>query len=227
MKNGSLARNAAAIHKPPAVEEKEIEILTREQTAQVLTKLNENWLFPIVSLALSTGMRRGELLGVQWGDIDLDAGTLRVERSLEETRAGLRLKSPKTKRGRRNITLPTEAVTALRTHKLKQLEIRMALGLGNITPETLAFSTLEGKPLSPRNVSRTWLRVCIAKKLPRIGFHAFRHTHASFLIAAGVDILTISRRLGHAKASITLDCYGHLIEGGDAAAAKAISEVLK
>ena len=183
-------------------------------------------LFPIVSLALATGMRRGELLGLQWGDIDLDAGRLRVERSIEETKAGLRLKSPKTKRGRRNVTLPPEAVAMLRPHKVKMLEVRLVLGLGNITPETLVFSTVEGGLLSPDNLSRDWCRVGKAKNLPRVSFHALRHTHASVLIRAGVDILTISRRLGHSKPSVTLDTYGHLIEGADAAAATAIASVL-
>ena len=95
---------------------------------------------------LATGMRRGELLALQWGDIDLDRGVLRVERSVEETKAGgLRLKSPKTKRGRRNIGLPVEAVAMLRAHKVKQLELRLLLGLGNIVADTLVFSTLEGR----------------------------------------------------------------------------------
>src|SRR6185312_9633031 len=85
-----------------------IEVLTTEQIAAVLAKLAGHALYPIVALALATGMRRGELLALQWGDVDLDASTLRVERSVEETRAGLRLKPPKTKRGRRNIALPTE-----------------------------------------------------------------------------------------------------------------------
>ena len=79
-------------------------------------------------------MRRGELLGLQWGDVGLNAGTLRVERSLEETKAGLRFKPPKTKRGRRNITLPPDAVAMLRTHKIKQLQVRLVLGLGKIEP---------------------------------------------------------------------------------------------
>jgi integrase len=81
--------------------------------------------------------------------------------------------------------------------------------------------------LSPDNLSRDWCRVRTAKKLPPVPFHALRHTHASLLIRAGVDILTISRRLGHSKASVTLDTYGHLIGGADEAAAAAIEGVLK
>jgi integrase len=172
-------------------------------------------------------MRRGELCGLQWGDIDLDAATLRVERSVEETRAGLRVKPPKSKRGRRNISLPPEAVAMLRAHKVKLLELRLVLGLGNIVADTLVFSTIEGQHLKPNSVSRNWRRTCAARKLPRVKFHALRHTHASTLIRAGVDVLTISRRLGHSTASMTLDVYGHLMEGSDAAAALAIEGVLK
>ena len=86
VENGTLARNVAAIRKPPKVEERELEILTTDQIAEVLAKLDGHMLLPIVELALTTGLRRGELLGLQWGDVDLDAGTLRVERSVEELR---------------------------------------------------------------------------------------------------------------------------------------------
>lgn len=213
-------------HKPPAVEEKEIKILNGEEISDVLLKLDGHALFPIVSLALSTGMRRGELLALQWGDLDLDEGTLRVERSVEETKAGLRVKPPKTKRGRRNITLPLEAVARLRAHKVKQLEMRLTLGQGRASASTLVFSSVDGDMLSPDNLSRDWCRVSAAKKLPRVSFHALRHTHTSMLIAAGVDILTISRRLGHGKPSVTLDTYGHLIKGADRAAAEAIASML-
>jgi len=122
-----------------------------------------NALFSIVSLALATGMRRGELLGLQWGDVDLDAGTARVERSLEETKAGLRLKPPKTRRGRRNLKLPGEAVAMLRAHRIRQLELRLVLGLGKIEPSTLVFSAVEGGPLKPHTISRAWQRAVLAK----------------------------------------------------------------
>lgn len=227
VKNGTLTRNVASIHAPPSVEEDEIEILTADQVADVLAKLNGHTLFPIVCLALATGMRRGELLGLQWGDIDLDGGTLRVERSVEETKVGLRLKPPKSRRCRRNITLPADAVGMLGGHKVKQMEIRLALGMGKPDAETLVFSDVDGELLKPHTVSRAWRRVVAAKKLPAVTFHALRHSHASLLIRAGVDILTISRRLGHSKAAITLDVYGHLIVGADAAAARAIEGMLK
>src|SRR6478672_3282539 len=225
VENGTLARNVTALRRPPAPEAVEVDILAPAEVTAVLDALRGHALYPIVALALATGMRRGELLALEWGDVDLDRAVLNVNRSVEETRAGLRIKPPKTKRGRRNIALPPEAVAVLRAHKIAQMELRLALGQGG--QPTLVFSTIEGKLLSPDNLSRDWRRVCNAKQLPHVQFHALRHTHASTLIRAGVDVLTISRRLGHAKAAMTLDVYGHLMEGADAAAAKAIEGVLK
>ena len=226
VKNNTISRNVAAVHAPPKVQEREIAILSADQISDVIARLEGHALFPIVSLALATGMRRGELLALQWGDVDLYAATVRVERSVEETKAGLRIKSPKTKRGRRSITLPPDAVAMLRAHKVKMLELRLTLGAGNIAPESLVFSSVDGGLLSPDNLSRDWRRVSSSRKLPRVPFHGLRHTHVSILIRAGVDILTVSRRLGHNKPSVTLDTYGHLIEGADASAADAISKAL-
>jgi integrase len=110
-----LARNVADIPKPPKAEAGETEILTADQIAAVSEALKGHTIAPIVSPAIATGMRRGELLGLQWGNVNLDGASLRVDRSLEQTRTGLRLKSPKTKHGRRTISLPPSAVDVLRT----------------------------------------------------------------------------------------------------------------
>ena len=224
--NGTLARNVASVARPPMVEDEEVVILTPEQVSAVLQALKGHSIYPIVALALSTGMRRGELCALRWSDVDLDRGVLHVENSLEETRhGGLRVKPPKTKSGRRNISLSGDAVVMLREHRKQQLELRLVLGQGG--QPALVFSNIEGGHIKPNSISRNWLRLIIAKKLPRVGFHALRHTHASVLIGRGVDILTVSRRLGHRKASVTLDIYGHLIEGADNAAADAIEGMLK
>jgi len=158
--SGTLSRNVAAAAAPPKVEDREVEILSPDAIKAVLDTLQGHALHPIVSLALATGMRRGELCGLQWGDVDLDKATLRVKRSVEETRAGLRLKSPKTKRGRRSLTLPPETVTMLRNHKVQQMQLRLVLGQGAVKPETFVFNTVEDGMLSPDNLSRDWRQVC-------------------------------------------------------------------
>jgi integrase len=218
---GTQARSALTVDLP-LIEDGELEILEPGEIWGVLEALKDHWLLPIASLALSTGARRGELLGLVWADIDLDRRMLRIERSVEELKSGLRLKTTKTKRSRRTISLPPEAAAMMRAYRIRQLEQRLILGLGNIEPSTLIFSTVDGGLMRPRNVTKAWSRIVTAHS-----FHSLRHTHASMLIRAGVDILTISRRLGHSKAAITLDVYGHLIPGADKAAADAIAGVLK
>jgi integrase len=225
VENGTLARNVAAIRKPPKVEQQEVDILSADQITIVLNCLADHPLHPIAVLALATGARRGELLALKWADVDLDRGTIRIERSLEETKAGFRIKPPKTKRGRRSIRIASDAVTVLKAHLKQQRELRLQLGIGG--QPTLLFSTLEGNLLSPDNLSRDWRRICTARKLPRCCFHALRHTHASMLISLGWDILKVSRRLGHDKPSTTLNVYGHLIKDTDDAAVAQMEGMLK
>jgi integrase len=222
-----VTRNVASVIRPPTVEYKEVEILDAGQIGEVIGKLAGHPLAPLASLALATGARRGELLALRWSDIDLDGALLRVERSLEETREGLRLKVPKTRHGRRSLSLPPSGVEALRSHRKRQLELRVALGLGKLEPEALVFCKLDGSPLSPDNVSRDWRTATAALGLPRVMFHALRHSHASALIASGLDVVTISRRLGHATPVVTLTVYAHLFHKTDAAAATAIEAAMR
>jgi integrase len=222
-----VSRNVASVIRPPKTEASEIEVLDPTQIADVLTKLKGHELYTLVALALGTGLRRGELLALRWADVDLNGAVLRVERSLEETKAGLRFKTPKTKHGRRAVSLPSSAVEALRAHRRRQLELRLALGSGREPPDALVFSTPEDQPLSPDNLSRDWRRAVKARGLPPVMFHALRHSHASVLIARGVDILTVSRRLGHGSPTVTLTVYAHLIEKVDTKAAAAIEAALK
>jgi integrase len=174
----------------------EIEIIRENEIQIVLRKLRGRSIYMIAALALSTGMRRGELLGLRWQDIDLNSGTLRVVQSLEQTKAGLRFKAPKTKHGRRTITLPPSIVAELRTHWKAQQEQRLALGLGKAPDTALVFPAWDGNPRSPAALTKEWTRAMKGANM-KVTLHALRHTHASSLIAAGVDVLTISRRLGH------------------------------
>ena len=175
----------------------------------------------------ASGMRRGELLAVRIGDVNFDGASVRVERSLEETRAGLRFKPPKSKHGRRTISLSGTMVAILRAHWRQQLELRMALGLGKPGADALLFSHPDGSPMSPDNLSRDCRRACRSLGLPMVMFHALRHTHASALIAKGLDVVQISRRLGHGSPVITLRTYAHLFNTVDSTAADAIESVLR
>ena len=219
---GVVQRNVASLVDAPAVQDKEIEILSPAEIARVLEVLKDHpWLHAIVMVALGTGMRRGELLALRWKDVDLDGAkpALRVEQALEETaKLGLQFKSPKTKHGRRTITLPTSVVAVLREHLKATLERRLMLGQGKIDMgDLLVFATWDNKIQSPNGMSKKWRKAVHAAKL-KATFHSLRHTHASSLIAAGVDVLSISRRLGHGSPAITLGVYGHLFKPDDRAA---------
>jgi integrase len=226
VEDGKLFRNVAGV-KPPKVEDEELEILTADQIADCLAKLRDHALYSIVYVALGTGLRRGELLGLQWSDIDFDASMLRVERSIEETQAGLRFKPPKSKAGRRTISLAPSTVETLRSHRRRQLEARMALGLGKAPDDALVFCQHDGAPMSPDKLSRDWARLVASRKLPRVSFHALRHSHVSALVAAGIDVHSVSERIGHGSAALTLRVYTHLFTKKDAAAAAAIEAMLK
>jgi integrase len=138
----TLSRNVAAIISPPKVESTEIEILDAAQIADTLRKLDGHPLHALASTALATGMRRGELLALRLADADLDAALVRVERAVEETAAGLRLKVPKTAHGRRTISLPSSVVPVLREHRRALLEMRLALGLGKPDDDTCCSAIL-------------------------------------------------------------------------------------
>jgi integrase len=222
-----VARNVASVIRPPKVEHRETACLAAGQIAEVLIKLGGHALYPIVAVAVGTGARRGELLALRWSDVDLDGATVRVERSLEETDEGLRFKSPKTKHGVRTVSLPSSAVDALRLHRRQQLERRLALGLGRPAVDALVFSMPDGSPMSPDALSSEWRRVVKTCGLPKITFHALRHSHVSALVAAGLDVVAISRRLGHGSPATTLSVYAHMFEKTDAAAAQAIDAAMR
>ena len=149
------------------------------------------------------------------------------DRSLEQTKAGGRFKAPTTAKGKRTVSLPPIAVEALRAHRRGQLELRLALGQGKPEPDALVFCDHNGDPIPPNNLSRDWARFVKGRKLPPISFHGLRHSHVSALIAKGVDVLTVSRRIGHASPVVTMRVYAHLFSGTDKAAADAIEAVLR
>jgi integrase len=221
---GVIRDNPAELAKPPREPDRETEMLQPDRAAELLERLRGRPFYMLASLALATGMRRNEMLALRWQDIDLDAGRLTVEQALEQTAAhGIRVKAPKTRHGRRTISLPVHIVTELRQHWREQQELRLAMGLGKAPDDTPVFATPDGGYMNQGTVTRQWTEQVAAIGMPGVKLHSLRHTHASMLIAGGVDVLTVSRRLGHASPTITLNVYGHLIHGGDDRAAQIVA----
>jgi len=217
---GVVARNVATLVKPPPVPQTEIKILSEEQIGTVLRHLSGRSLRPIVSFLVGTGARRGEALALRWSDLDLDKALVRIERSLEQSKSGLRFKSPKTKNSRRNVSISPWLVAELRAHRLGQQKRRLSLGLGRAPEDSLVFARWDGSPRAPRGLSQKFALAMASLKIEGITLHSLRHTHVSQLIASGMDVLTTSRRIGHASPAITLSRYGHLFTNTDARAAE-------
>jgi integrase len=215
---GVVPRNVGTMIDAPRVKAREIEILTPEQMRAALEALRNPELKAIALVAVGTGVRRGEVLALRWKDVDLDGAVLRVEQAVEQTRrGGIVIKQPKTRFGRRAISLAPSSVAVLREHWKAQQEMRLALGLGKAPADGFVFANWDGSIRSPHWLTQAWRKAMQAAGI-QATFHSLRHTHASTLIASGLDVLTISRRLGHATPSITLNVYGHLFKPDDRAA---------
>jgi integrase len=162
-------------------------------------------------IALATGMRRGEILALRWRNLDLDRGIARVVESLEQAKAGLRFKPPKTGKAR-VIALPGFAVDELRRLKRQQAEELIALGIRQ-DGGALVCGRADGEPVQPRSLTHEFtLLVARSKVIPRIRFHDLRHSHASQLLLAGVHPKVAQERLGHSTITTTLDLYSHVTE---------------
>jgi integrase len=220
-----VVKNVLADLTPPKVNDEEM-VIVRDVPA-FIELVRGHHLFVPVMISLFTGMRLGEVLGLRWSRIDLARKIIEVREAIEETKThGIRLKPPKTKAGRRDISLPDILIEVLRTFRKEQLELRVKLGAGKLPDDALLFAGINGEPPSPKHYSKTWSNRAGQIDRPEIKYHALRHTHASQLIDEGVDIVTISKRLGHAKPDITLRIYSHLFRKDDSKAAAAINTAL-
>ena len=206
-----VARNVAErAHRIPRGHQ-EMKTWTGKQLALFLRHVGLDRYFALWRVAAMTGMRRGELLGQRWRDIDLDAGRLSVvQQRVRGADGRLQYGPPKTSRGRRSITLDNVTVTALGSHRAAQAADRLAFGPG-YCDDGLVFARGDGTPLDPDTISQTFDRHAREAGLPRIRFHDLRHTHASLYLAAGIHPKVVQERLGHSSISVTLDTYSHAV----------------
>jgi integrase len=208
MRNELVYRNAAALARPPRKVRVDLQYLDRDAMRRLLTACDGHELGPIVVLAATTGLRQSELLGLAWSDVDLMAGRLSVRHSMARNwTGGYSLAEPKTTRSRRTIHLPALAVDALRVEQASQAERQAIAGDRWQDRDGLAFTDAAGRPLRGTAVTHDFQKLLEAADLPRIPFHALRHSTATTLLAAGVPLTVISDALGHSTLSITADLY--------------------
>jgi len=223
---GMINRNPAHFVRPPKIPPKEMAILTDSQASAFLVTLQGHRWEALFHLAIVTGAREMELLGLKWTDVDWVRKVIKIERQLERADGnGVQFSPPKTKNGRRSINLGKRSMEILRIHYEKHQQLRKEAS-ENWSEHGLIFTTNNGTPIHPRNLLRDFRILLKNAGLPQIRFHDLRHTAATLMLNNGIPIIVVSRRLGHAKASITLDVYGHLIPSMQAEAAELMDELI-
>lgn len=236
LKNNLVVRNVCdAVDKPKKVKNEFIP-WSIEQTNDFLSSVKGSRLFPLYMVAWGTGLRRAEILGLQWSDIDLARGNLTVRRALVRVKGGYKFQEPKTAKSRRIVPLPTAVISALKKWKSRQAneKIQWNAKFIDIEPEkrpvynplNMVFCNEAGEPTNPEFISRSFKRDLKRAILPDIRFHDLRHGHATMLLELGEDLKVISERLGHSTITLTADTYSHVSEKMQQEASSKLDNVL-
>ena len=205
-----LVRNAAALANPPRVVTREITPLDPKQAQRLLKHCTIHRLGCLFTIALSLGLRLGEALGLRWSDVDLQQGRLHIRRTLQRAKGGLVFGELKTARAYRTLSLPNVAISTLTSHRVRQLEQRLAAG-SRWSEEDLVFTNRKGKPLDRANVRKQFHRLLESANLPKVRIHDLRHTAATLLLLQGVNPRTVMELLGHSDVTMTLNTYSHVL----------------
>jgi integrase len=222
---GLVHRNVAALASPPRPRRAEMHSWTAAELRTFLEHVAGERLLAVWMLAASTGMRRGELLGLRWVDVDLDHDRVAVRQTLVLAGRQVIVSEPKTSRGRRSIALDPRTVGALRTWRAAQVAERLAWG-GAWIDSGLVFTREDGTPLHPEWLSDAFVWRVQRAGLPPIRLHDLRHTHASLGLAAGVPVKVMSERLGHSSSSFTADAYQHVTPALEEQAAATVARLV-
>ena len=222
---GLIPRNAAAAAKPPTVQPVEQKTWDSDQLVQFFEAMADDRFFAAYVLAATTGMRRGEVLGLRWSDVDLDGGQLAVLQTVTTVNYKPVVTTPKTKRSRRVVYLDEHTINVLRAHRRRQTDEKKAAGPAWSDEHDLIFRDEIGDMINPDWFSREFTRQVKASGLSKIRFHDLRHSYATLALKAGVHPKVVSERLGHATVGITLDLYSHVTpaiarDAADAVAAR-------
>lgn len=204
-----ILKNPAERVKCPAIEKKEKDTWNPEEVKKFLTVCDELRWKVAFSLAIHTGMRRGEILALKWNNVNFEKQTVKIEESLAYTKEqGLYFKAPKTTNSIREVVIPASLISLLK--ELQYEQKKMKIRMGNVFhSHNLVISTIDGKPVHPRNFARSFEGLIKKAGINRISLHGLRHTNATILMKQGVNPKIVSERLGHANVGITLDIYSH------------------
>jgi integrase len=203
--------NPCELVDPPRVERKEMRALDAQGGAALVKALESSDIGAAIVTSLGTGLRRGELLALRWGDINLDERRVTVRRAIERVNGRTGFKEPKTSRPRRTISIPGFVADRLHRHRTDQAQRLLHDGLGRPTAETLVFER-GGEPWVPNTFGTAFMRALRAAGIPHMRLHDLRHSFASMAIQAGVDLKTISTALGHSAIATTADIYAHVTD---------------
>jgi len=221
-----VAANVADLVKPPPQRRPEMKALTAEQARQVLEAARGDDLEALWILALTAGLRQGELLALKWPDVDLDRGSLRVVASLVRILGKESvLAEPKSRRSRRQVELSASAVDALRRHKAKAIASALEAGRP-YDKQGFVFARIDGRPRAGTATWKHWRRLLKLAGVPAMPFHSARHSAASLLLSRGVHPKIVSEMLGHSTVAITLDVYSHVTPAMHREAARVMDELL-
>lgn len=225
---GLVVRNVAAIAEGPRIRRREGRTLSQGQARLLMIAAKGDRLEAAYTVALSMGLRRGEVLGLRWRDVALDEtpATLTVQTQLLRTSRGLELTDVKTPKSRRRLHLPAPLVEDLKAHRERQGAERLLAGEEWRDRDGLVFTTPFGTPVDPRNFSRSVSQLCVGAGLGHWATHELRHSCASLLLARGVPLEVVSETLGHSSIRVTKDVYGHLMAPARAQAAEAMQHTL-
>ncbi|WP_435193218.1 tyrosine-type recombinase/integrase [Streptomyces sp. NRRL F-5630] len=230
MREELIARNVARIVETPTVTPKEVRPLDAAEVRLLLKTARPHRLYALWLLLISTGLRRGEALGLTWSDVDLANRQLRVRRNVQRIRRELLFGTPKTTRSIRTVPLPGHLVRALTEHRVQQERERKVAGKkwqpAPGQPDGLIFTTVTGRVTDPRSLNRMLTILCRDANVRRVRVHDLRHTCASLLLAQGVDARTIMETLGHSTITMTLDTYAHVMDTTLRAAAERMDDAL-
>ena len=206
-----LSRNPCNDVDPPRVERRALNVWDVATMAEALECARSLRIFMPMLLAGMLGLRRGEIAALRWRHVDLDRAHVAIVESFEQTRTGMRLKAPKSGRGRK-VALPIKVVAELRAWRTKQAQELLRLGI-RLDGESFVCAGEDGQPIQPQSLTHAWHRFLARTRLPRLRFHDLRHSHATHMLASGVHPKIASERLGHATVGLTLDTYSHVIPG--------------